>query len=53
MKRAEQMVDRLGEGVGNCTSWFGQQLLRLASRAREQVADLVAEAQSNRQRNNP
>jgi hypothetical protein len=53
MQRAEQMVDRIGEGVGYCTSWFGQQLLGLAARARGQVADLVAEAQSIRQRNNP
>ena len=53
MKRAEEMVDRIGERVGYYTTQVGHTLLRWAARAREEVEDMVAEAQSLRQRKQP
>src|SRR5437764_11326792 len=48
MQRAEEMVDRWGERVGYYATVAGHQLLRLAARAREEVEDIWAEAQSIR-----
>jgi hypothetical protein len=52
VERAEEMVDRFGERVGYFANWVGRQLLRIPARAREEIEDIVAEAQSLRQRTN-
>jgi hypothetical protein len=49
MQRAEEMVDRLGEQVGRCVSSLGHSILKWVARAREEVDDIWAEAQSLRQ----
>jgi hypothetical protein len=46
MRRAEEMVDRMAERVGNAAGWLGHGLLRLAARAREEAEDIWAEARS-------
>jgi hypothetical protein len=46
--RVEEMMDGVGEKVGSVTSKVGQQLFRLAARARESLEDFWAEAQSIR-----
>ncbi len=53
MERAEEMVDRIAEKVGQYTSIFGRQLLRLGARAREELEDMWAEAQEIRRRAQP
>jgi hypothetical protein len=50
MERAEEVVDRLGQRAGQIGSEVGQRLLRLAARAREEVEDIWAEAQSMHRR---
>ena len=50
MERAEEVVDRLSQRAGQMGSEFGQRLLRLAARAREEAEDILAEAQSMRHR---
>jgi hypothetical protein len=45
MQRAEEIVDRLGEQIGQYATAFGRALLRLAARAREEAEDIWAEAQ--------
>jgi len=46
--RAEQMVDRLAEGVAGFTSRWGRRVLWLGTRVKEEAEDLWAEAQSIR-----
>lgn len=53
MQRAEEMVDRIGEQVGQYVSVLGHQLLRLAARAREEAEDIWEEAQSIRRGRKP
>ncbi len=50
IRRAEEMVDRVGEQVGQWTSRLGHQLLRFGARAREEAEDMWAEAQDLRRR---
>lgn len=45
---AEEMVDRIGAQIGRFATLVGHELLRAAARAREEVEDMVAEAQSIR-----
>ena len=47
--RAEELVDRMGEGVGHLASLAGWRLLRAAAFVREEAEDVWAEAQSVRQ----
>jgi hypothetical protein len=50
MQRAEEMVDRLGEQIGQFVSGFGHNVLKWAARAREEAEDIWAEAQAIRDR---
>ena len=45
---AEEAVDRIAEQVGHFASIVGHEVLRAAARAREEIEDMVAEAQSIR-----
>jgi len=47
--RAEELVDRMGEGVGHLASLAGWRLLKAAAFVREEAEDVWAEAQSVRQ----
>ncbi len=47
-ERAEVVVDRLGERVGQWLSVAGYQLRKAAARAREEAEDIWAEAQAIR-----
>ena len=47
-ERAEELVDRMGEGVGQLASLAGWRLLRAAAFVREEAEDVWAEAQSLR-----
>jgi hypothetical protein len=49
-KRAEEMVDRLGEQIGHYVSIFGHNVLKWVARAREEAEDIWAEAQAIRER---
>ncbi len=49
MRRAEEMVDRWGEQVGQYVSAFGRNILKWAARAREEAEDIWAEAQALRE----
>ena len=46
--RAEELVDRMGEGVGHLASLAGWRILRAAAFVREEAEDVWAEAQSVR-----
>jgi hypothetical protein len=48
MERAEGLVDEWGERLGHVARQAGEQVLRLAARAREEAEDIWAEAQSIR-----
>jgi hypothetical protein len=48
LRRAEEIVDRTAAWVGHYASLLGQEVLRLAARAREEAEDIWAEAQSIR-----
>jgi hypothetical protein len=48
LRRAEQLVDEWGARLGHYAAEAGQQVLRLAARAREEAEDIWAEAQSIR-----
>ena len=48
MQRAEEMVDRMADRVGEFTSYLGRKILQLGARAREEAEDIWAEAQSIR-----
>lgn len=50
MQRAEELVDRWGEQVGQYVSALGHNILKWAARAREEAEDIWAEAQALRQR---
>jgi hypothetical protein len=50
MRRAEEMVDRMGERIGHYTTVAGHGILWFAARAREEVEDIWAEAQHIRRR---
>jgi hypothetical protein len=50
VRRAEELVDRIGVRVGEITASLGHQLLRLGARVREEAEDIWAEAQSLRRR---
>jgi hypothetical protein len=50
VQRAEEMVDHLASRLGHYASAVGRQVLRLAARAREEVQDIWAEAQSIRRK---
>ncbi|HEV2093187.1 MAG TPA: E3 binding domain-containing protein [Rubrobacter sp.] len=47
-ERAEELVDRMGEGIGYFASLTGLRLLKVAALAREEAEDMWAEAQSLR-----
>jgi hypothetical protein len=53
MRRAEEMIDRVAERVGEFTSYLGRKILRLGARAREEAEDMWAEAQSIRRGRQP
>jgi hypothetical protein len=53
MRRAEEMVDRIGERIGTLATYLGHQILRLGARAREEAEDMWAEAQSIRRGEQP
>ncbi len=44
MRRAEEVVDRVAQRVGDLTGQLGRGLLWLAARAREEAEDIWAEA---------
>jgi hypothetical protein len=46
MRRAEELVDRIGTRVGEPTAFLGHQLLRFGARIREEAEDIWAEAQN-------
>jgi hypothetical protein len=46
MRRAEEMVDRIAEQIGNAAGRLGHGILWLAARAREEAEDIWAEARS-------
>ncbi len=50
MKRAEELVDRWGEQVGQYATSFGHGVLKWVARAREEAEDIWAEAQSIREK---
>lgn len=49
VERAEQTLDQLGERVGEFAATAAQRLRQLSARAREEMEDMWAEAQSMRQ----
>jgi hypothetical protein len=53
MRRAEELVDRMGEQVGHCATALGRGFLRLVARAREEAEDIWAEAQHIRRGGKP
>ncbi len=53
VERAEHMVEHLGERVGQTVTRVTSQLSRWAARAREELEDIVAEAQSLRRGDPP
>lgn len=53
MRRAEELVDRMGEQIGHCASFLGREFLKLAARAREEAEDIWAEAQHIRHGGQP
>lgn len=52
-RRAEEMIDRVGDQIGQYAKQIGRSLLRLTARAREEVEDMWAEAQSIRRGDRP
>jgi hypothetical protein len=53
MARAEEMADRLGERLSHYASVIGFKIMQWAARAREEVEDIWAEAQSIRRGGKP
>ena len=49
LRRAEDLLDQLGQRAGEWSSRLGLRLRRRWARAREEAEDIVAEAQSLRQ----
>ncbi|MBV9279773.1 MAG: hypothetical protein JOZ41_06810 [Chloroflexi bacterium] len=47
-QRAEEMVDRMGQTVGGFAAKVGLEIMKAGARAREEVEDMWAEAQSLR-----
>jgi len=45
MHQAEEMADRLAERIGIYASWLSRAVMRVAARAREEAADIWAEAE--------
>jgi hypothetical protein len=45
MHQAEEMADRLMERIGGFAGWLSREVLRLTARAREEAADIWAEAE--------
>jgi len=45
MRQAEEMADHLAERVGFYASWISRAVMTLAARAREEAADIWAEAE--------
>lgn len=52
-QRAEELVDQMGQVAGRWASAAGLWLVRGAARAREEVDDMWAEAQSMRRPDEP
>jgi hypothetical protein len=52
-ERAEDMVDRAGERVGELAATLGRRLQVFVARAREEAEDIWAEAQSMRHGDQP
>ncbi|MBV9470703.1 MAG: hypothetical protein JOZ57_15800, partial [Abitibacteriaceae bacterium] len=48
MQHAEEMVDEMGQRVGEWATRFSKNVQRMAARAREEMEDMWAEAQSLR-----
>ena len=48
LRRAEEMVDRMGEQIGHYATVLGREFLKWAARAREEAEDIWAEAQQIR-----
>jgi hypothetical protein len=53
LRRAEELADYLGERIGHYASLVSFKLLQWAARAREEIEDIWAEAQSIRRGENP
>jgi hypothetical protein len=53
MRRAEELVDRMGERVGQYATALGRGFLKLFARAREEAEDIWAEAQHIRRGGKP
>jgi len=53
MQRAEELVDRWGQQIGQWASSFGRSILQWAARTREEAEDIWAEAQSIRRGGKP
>jgi hypothetical protein len=51
--RAEEIVDRVGQRIGYFGVLAGHQLRKFAARVREEAEDMLAEAQTMRQRQPP
>jgi hypothetical protein len=49
-ERAEQIVDRMAQGIGRFTALAGLRIRKVAALTREEAEDMWAEAQSIRQR---
>lgn len=45
---AEEAVDRIGEQIGRFATLVGREVLKATARAREEIEDMLAEAQSIR-----
>ncbi len=52
-ERAEQIVDRMAQGIGRFTALAGLRIRKVAALTREEAEDMWAEAQSIRQRQSP
>ncbi len=52
-ERADQIVDRMAQGIGRFTALAGLRIRKVAALTREEAEDMWAEAQSIRQRQSP
>ncbi len=52
-ERAEQIVDRMAQGIGRFTALAGLRIRKVVALTREEAEDMWAEAQSIHQRRSP
>lgn len=53
MERAEQIVDRMAQGIGRFAALAGLRIRKAVALTREEAEDMWAEAQSIRHRQSP